>query len=54
MLIAVGLCALVFGGAVYLELEDASTTVRVVILAAMVAVTALMLWAVAGDHGGGE
>ena len=54
MLVTVILCALVFGGAAYLELEDAAAETRVVILAAMVAVTALMLWVVAGDRGRGE
>lgn len=54
MLVTLILCALVFGGAAYLELEDAATEVRVVILAAMAAVTALMFWAVAGDRGRGE
>ena len=52
LIAALGLCALVFGAAVYLELGDVSIVVRVLILAGMAAVTALMLWAVVGDRRG--
>lgn len=52
LLAALGFCVLVFGAAVYLELDDAGIAARIVILAVMAAAAMLMLWAIAGDRRG--